>query len=176
MSMRAAGAGIVAMVLMGAAAIGQAPAAAVEAQSKTVPTEVITAVTLESVQKRIQAMGFDCTRPKDEKGQDKTYVIFQAEGFKVIVFVPSATTVEMDTIFDDVHPSLETVNAWNRDNRFSRAYIEKDGSADLEDDLDLAAGVTAAGFENYIKTFRNSVGRWAHYVVEHEDKKPAAGN
>ena len=157
--------------LSGIAASGQA-AAAPAVLSKTVTTEMITGVTVESVQKRIQAMGFDCTRGKDDKGQDNNYFVFKPEGFKVIVFVPAATTVEVDTVFDDVHPSLAAVNEWNRDNRFSRAYLEKDGSADLEDDLDLANGVSAEAFEGFIKTFRSSVTRWAHFAVEHDEKKP----
>jgi hypothetical protein len=161
--------------LVSAGGLGAYGQAAAVAQSKTVSTEVITGVTVESVQKRIQAMGFDCTRGKDDKGQDNNYFVFKAEGFKVIVFVPSSTTVEVDTVFDDVHPSLASINEWNRDNRFSRAYIEKDGSADLEDDLDLASGVTAEGFEGFIKTFRSSVTRWAHFVVEHNEKPAAAG-
>jgi len=159
----------------GMAALGQT-APAPMAETKTVTTEMITAVTVDSVQKRIQAMGFDCTRGKDDKGQDNNFFVFKAEGYKVIVFVPATTTVEVDTVFDDVHPSLASVNEWNRDNRFSRAYIEKDGSIDLEDDLDLANGITPAGFEGFIKTFRNSVARWAQFAVAHDEKKPAAGN
>jgi hypothetical protein len=143
------------------------------AETKTVTTEIITGVTLESVQKRIQAMGFECTRAKDDGGKDKSYLVFPAEGFKVVVFVPSAKTVELDTIFNDVHPTLLTINEWNRDNRFSRGYVEKDGSIDLEDDLDLSAGVTPEGFEQFIRNFRDSVARWAKFIVEHDEKKAA---
>jgi hypothetical protein len=163
--------------VVGAGAFAQtapAPAPALAPETKTVTTELIMGATLESVQKRIQGMGFDCTRGKDASGKNNTFVVFQAEGFKVVVFVPSARTVEVDTIFNDVHPSLATINEWNRDNRYSRAYLEKDGTVDLEDDLDLAAGITPEDFDAFIKTFRDSVTRWAHFVVEHEEKKQPA--
>jgi hypothetical protein len=68
------------------------------------------------------------------------------------------------------------VNEWNRENRFSRAYIENDGSADLEDDLDLANGITPAGFEGFIKSSEILWPNGRIFAVEHDEKKPAAGN
>lgn len=61
-------------------------------------------------------------------------------------------------------PTLEVINGWNRDKRFSRAYLDEVGDAAVEMDLDMVAGVTPdylesqmglwpqiiAGFESHI--------------------------
>lgn len=39
-------------------------------------------------------------------------------------------------------PDLGTINTWNRDKRFSRAYLDAEGDAVIEMDLDLVQGVT----------------------------------
>jgi hypothetical protein len=147
-------------------------AAAQTAPTPAAPSELITTITLEDLQHRVQAMGFECTRGKDDSGNLNNFFVFKAEGYKVAVFVPKPSVIELDNIFDDVHPTPATLNAWNSDNRFSRVYLQKDGSVDLEDDLNLSGGVTSDHLEAFITTFRNSVGRWARFVVDHEEKKP----
>ena len=41
-----------------------------------------------------------------------------------------------------LQPSLETINEWNRDKRFSRAYLDEVGDAVIEMDIDLVKGVS----------------------------------
>lgn len=45
--------------------------------------------------------------------------------------------------FAQTQPTLELINAWNRDKRFARAYLDEDGDAAVEMDLDLVQGVSA---------------------------------
>ena len=45
--------------------------------------------------------------------------------------------------FLDIKPSLEAINEWNYNKRFSRAYLDTDLDACVEMDLDLVKGVTA---------------------------------
>lgn len=47
-------------------------------------------------------------------------------------------------------PTLEVINTWNRDKRFSRAYIDEVGDAAVEMDLDMVAGVTPDYLESQI--------------------------
>lgn len=53
--------------------------------------------------------------------------------------------------FLDNKPSLETINAWNRDKRFGKAYLDSDDDAVIEFDINLEHGVTRdnmdAGFQ-----------------------------
>ena len=46
--------------------------------------------------------------------------------------------------FRDNQPTLDVINNWNRDKRFSRAYVDEVGDAVVEMDLDLVQGVTPA--------------------------------
>jgi len=44
--------------------------------------------------------------------------------------------------FLDLKPTLEVINDWNFNKRFSRAYLDQDKDACVEMDVDLVAGVT----------------------------------
>ena len=53
--------------------------------------------------------------------------------------------------FADIKPTLDTINAWNRDKRFGKAYLDADLDAVVEFDFNLEYGVTrdnvVAGFD-----------------------------
>lgn len=44
--------------------------------------------------------------------------------------------------FLDIKPDLETINTWNRDKRFGKAYLDSDLDAVIEWDVNLEFGVT----------------------------------
>jgi hypothetical protein len=61
----------------------------------------------------------------------------------------------------------ETMNAWNRDNRFGRAYVGDDGIARLEMDIDLDdGGVSQALFEDNLEFWLTVMSRFADHVAE----------
>lgn len=62
--------------------------------------------------------------------------------------------------------NLTKVNEWNRNKRYSRAYIDGDGDPVIELDLDLRGGVTPAGFVNFLNTVRLSVVQYSRHVFE----------
>jgi hypothetical protein len=45
--------------------------------------------------------------------------------------------------FLDIKPTLEVINDWNFNKRFSRAYLDQDQDACVEMDLDMVKGVNA---------------------------------
>ena len=47
--------------------------------------------------------------------------------------------------------TLEQVNQWNRDRRFSAAYLDNRNNATIEWDVNLAGGVTAENFDDCIQ-------------------------
>jgi len=153
--------------LFSAIAAGQTtkPSNANDTAAKTDRT-IITSMTSEEFQHFVQAMGFECTRGKDEAGKDETFFTFRAEGYKVAVIINAPGYVTLYNEFTDVNPTLATVNEWNQVNSFSRAYVAKDGNAVLENDLILSGGVTHESVEVFIKTFRDSVARWARFVLD----------
>ncbi|GAA5335473.1 YbjN domain-containing protein [Thermus hydrothermalis] len=53
----------------------------------------------------------------------------------------------------DEPPSWEVVNAWNRERRFSRAYLDEEGDVWLEADLDLTGGVSLGAVLVFLELF-----------------------
>jgi hypothetical protein len=143
----------------------------VDVASKT-ERPLITSLTLESLQHIVQAMGFECTREKGETGKEYNWFGFRAEGYKVVAFALSDPNfLQLYNGFTDVHPTLATVNEWNQKNTLSRAYVAKDGTASLESDLFLGGGVTTETVELFITTFRDSVARWARFIMDRQNEK-----
>jgi len=65
---------------------------------------------------------------------------------------------------------LGTLNAWNRDHRFTRAYVVDSGVVHLESDLDLAGGVSIKAVVEHLRLFRAS----ALAFHQHLTPEPAA--
>ena len=61
-------------------------------------------------------------------------------------------------------PTLERINAWNQEKRFSRAYLDKDGDPVLESELDLEGGVTRRAIISFLDTFERSLSRFATWI------------
>jgi hypothetical protein len=153
-------------------AVGQTqkPAGTSDTATKTDHT-IITSMSSDQFQAFVKAMGFECTRDKDEAGKDDAFFTFRAEGYKVAAFDDLPTFLQLYNAFTDVEPTLATVNEWNQKNSFSRAYVDDQGNAVLESDMILDGGVTHENIELFVKTYRDSVARWARFVVDHKKKK-----
>jgi phosphoribosylanthranilate isomerase len=129
--------------------------------------EIITNATLDLVQQILQQMGFECTQTRDDH-QSEPYLIFRAEGYKVVAAVPSPEIIWLYNVFSD-KLTLENINEWNQNNRFSRASVPSPGKRLLLDtDIVVAGGVTRENIEAQIREFRNSVARWARFVLDHK--------
>jgi hypothetical protein len=61
-------------------------------------------------------------------------------------------------------PSLERINAWNREKRFSQAYLDTDGDPVLESDLRLKDGVTRETIVSFLKIFEVSLSEFAKWI------------
>ena len=60
----------------------------------------------------------------------------------------------------------ETVNAWNRLTRGSRAFVDDDGDVALETDLYVGDGVTLASVRAFVERFARLAGAFADYLAE----------
>ncbi|MEZ0348745.1 MAG: YbjN domain-containing protein [Thermus sp.] len=54
-------------------------------------------------------------------------------------------------------PSLDLVNAWNRERRFSRAYVDEEGDLWVESDLDLTGGVSLGAVTAFLRLFAQEI-------------------
>jgi hypothetical protein len=50
---------------------------------------------------------------------------------------------------------LDLANAWNKDHRFSRAYVDEEGNIWLESELDLSGGVSLGAVRAFLELFRD---------------------
>ena len=64
----------------------------------------------------------------------------------------------------DNPPSLELVNEWNREKRFSRAYLDEEGDPVLEADLDLAGGVADGAIRAFLDLFEENLRAFAAWI------------
>lgn len=157
---------VIALSLFGLTAWGQSATKPAAAQPADKP-EIITSMTLESFQRLVQGMGFECTRGKDDKGKNEDYFSFRAEGYKVAAQVPSPEYVYLVNVFTDKIP-LELINKWNQANTFSRALAGADNNLYIETEIVVTGGVTRDNIEAQVEAFRESVVRWARFVIDGE--------
>ncbi len=66
--------------------------------------------------------------------------------------------------FLDVKPTLEVINDWNYNKRFSRAYLDADKDACIEMDLDLAVPVSLNYMESVFDLWSLVVVQFAEHV------------
>lgn len=61
---------------------------------------------------------------------------------------------------------IEAMNDWNRERRFSDAYIDDRGNATIEFDVNLAGGVTAVNFDDSVQWWQAVLREFRSTVVE----------
>ncbi len=61
--------------------------------------------------------------------------------------------------------SCDTINQWNKGKRFSRAYIDDEGDAVIESDMDLEGGVSPKAIGVFIDTFKLSLAAFVKQVI-----------
>ncbi len=66
--------------------------------------------------------------------------------------------------FLDLKPTLESINDWNLNKRFSRAYLDGDQDACVEMDLDLVRGVTAEYLDSQFGLWNMVLNQFAEHV------------
>ena len=115
------------------------------------------AITRDEMAVLLQANGYPVTRAKDSQGAQIITTKAPTSGQEFDVYFYDCTgercaTVEFSAGWTVKTPVLlDTVNAWNRDKRYVRAYTDKDGALFAEADLMLMSGDTAAQIVNYLK-------------------------
>ena len=66
--------------------------------------------------------------------------------------------------FLDLKPSLEVINDWNLNKRFSRAYLDPDKDACIEMDLDLVKGVSPEYLDSQFSLWNQILTQFAAHV------------
>lgn len=62
--------------------------------------------------------------------------------------------------------TIEQMNQWNRERRFSAAYLDSNDNATIEFDVNLAGGVTAVNFDDTVQWWQAVVRAFRETVVD----------
>ncbi|MDR3154886.1 MAG: YbjN domain-containing protein [Deltaproteobacteria bacterium] len=91
---------------------------------------------------------------------------WEIDGFTtVILFFDGGLSIQFYGGVAGGGPSLDKINAFNRDYRFSRTYLDSKGDPNLELDLDLEGGVTRGRILDYLITCRLALANWLANVI-----------
>lgn len=132
----------------------------VKVESATAPA-LITKMTGDELFARLAKEGLVPERLKDKVIRVKLDMI------NVLFFVEEdLESIQAFAGFQSNSASVTKVNDWNRDKRYSRAYMDKEGNYVIELDLDLAGGVTPARFEDFLKTARLSIKHYSEHISD----------
>ena len=107
--------------------------------------EVITEVS--NARLEIMLRGLNYPFERLEEGQ----YVYTVDGLRLVV-LNDGPVLELYAGFTGKAP-WEAVNVWNRQMRFTRAFLDEGGEAALTAELDMSAGVTRAAVEVFFLTF-----------------------
>jgi Putative bacterial sensory transduction regulator len=99
------------------------------------------------------------------------YLTFTTNNFKMVIFTfdcddDSCSWIQMYAGFaTKKKPKAKVVNAYNQNWRSGRAYVDAEGDAVYERDLDLSGGVTRQTIVNWLEDFRQAVPNFADTIV-----------
>jgi hypothetical protein len=151
-------------------------ALAAQAQMALLGADVWTEVAPAKVKTILQGLGFEVTEKAAEKS---TFFSFKLADYKVNLD-SHAGFMELQLALSD-KVSVATMNEWNRTHRFTRAYVDTDGGATLESDLDYGGGVTRGTIESFVKGFGETIPGFTKAVLDAgspsgaNDRPPAPG-
>lgn len=112
--------------------------------------EVIETISAQRVVELLGQAGF--TGAEIDADQD---VLVNMQGYRVLILVGSyqGKNLSMKFALAGTQANHQTVNRFDLEKRFGRAYLDSDGDPVLESDLDLEGGVTEARVLDYFRTF-----------------------
>jgi hypothetical protein len=93
---------------------------------------------------------------------NRTYV-FVIDDVKVLL-VNNGSSLQFRANFNGDH-SLSKANEWNETKRFTRCYVESDGSIVLEADYSFDGGFTIENLVNFLEIFKVSLQTFCSEVL-----------
>lgn len=88
---------------------------------------------------------------------------FVIDDLKIVIF-NKKETMQLYAGFRSSGTSLSTINAWNKEHRFTRAYLDNDNDPVLESDIDLTGGVTQENVDEFVRTFFASLVQYKKHI------------
>lgn len=130
------------------------------ASSASAQQTIYETISVAQTEQLLKKEGYSISKKEDNS------LFFKIEGNTVLMIVAKdQKSLQFYAYESDTNTKLETINRWNRDKRYSRSYIDKDGDPVLELDLDLEGGVTDKRIVDFILTSRVSYLAWRKEVL-----------
>lgn len=127
---------------------------------KSAPAGLLTEVTDRQMVDVLEDLGLS------PEFHEEGVVKFQIEGMKAIFFRKDQT-LQCYAGFQSQR-SLAAINEWNKNHRFSRAYMDNEGDLALEADINMAGGVTYENLKEFIRVFQISLNGFVEFMREQE--------
>jgi hypothetical protein len=144
----------VSLVVITAGALLAAPGLAPRLAAQQAMSEVST----EQLQQMLEGMGYEVNQPKEHVLQ------FAIEGHTAMI-INKKTNIQFYSFFKKKKSmDLKRVNEWNATKRFSRVYLDQDGDAVIEWDVDLEGGTTSGALKESIRTYRLAVMAFVRFL------------
>ena len=151
------------------------PALLIVAAASPAVGQTVTSRDPQSVVRALQESGYRAELKTEDDGS--AYILSSSGGAKFsVIFYDCEKQKDCKTLqfyagwSDKVTPAQ--MNEWNRDHRFGRGYIDEDGDANVEYDLDLEGGPLSTGtFRSTLETWASVMGAFEKFVGE--ASKPA---
>lgn len=78
----------------------------------------------------------------------------------------NCSSIQLRATWSIDHVSLEHINEWNRTTRFGKAYVEEDGDAAIEMEVNLDYGVTRDNLEDTFDWWRIGLTEYVDHLRE----------
>jgi hypothetical protein len=131
---------------------GQVSTAGASESTSRSSGEVITSISVGDLRSLLSEMGY---QPRSLEGQDNAWAVQMADRPVLIRIGGEGKNLLLWSYVQG--GSINKVNEWNKEKRFSRAYLDGDGDANVEWDIDLEGGVTIDAVREGIRTFQSVV-------------------
>jgi hypothetical protein len=129
----------------------------------------VTAADPQSIIAALQSGGYKAVLGKDGSGDPR--IESAASGAKFVVTFYGCTknaackTVTLYAGWSGGKATPEQINEWNKNRRFSRAYIDKDGDPVIEFDIDLDdGGMSQALFIDNVQFWESAIGGFKKHL------------
>lgn len=120
--------------------------------------KIYSSITDEEMGVILKKMGFVYEMPKENVFRFKISSV-------TVLLINGETNLQFYSGFStEGKVNCEKVNEWNRDKRYSRAYIDSEGDVVIEADLDLEKGVTEGRIENFLYTCRLILDQFVSHI------------
>ena len=129
---------------------------------------LITSMTLEAFEQRVQALGFSTTRGNTD-GKPDDYFTFIADGRKIGALSLSPTMIELFVSFSN-GVELSDLNEWNRNHFETAAFVDGSGDVVLRSNLNLEGGVTEQNLNSFITRFQDAAVAYGRFIGDHEKR------